>query len=166
MHFMQTTLAAASVYNVRHLPPETPTSLAPSSSAYSRWAPGSTSIQSIGHSVDLFSSSQRAFCTQCYRPWQYSRYKTCDGCRQSCRQEYRGRLLPTTTTETFSPGPSDTARDGFPGPVSSDANGTRRFSLLPQPRANRQRIIDPQAPTQLEPITPSQSPRSKMVSGG
>lgn len=106
-------------------------------------APGSTSLQSIGHSVDLI-SSQRTLCTQCYRPWQSPRYKTCDGCRQSCRQKYRGRLISATATETVSSGPSDTARDGFSGPASSGANATRRLHPLPQPRAKRQRIIDPQ----------------------
>ncbi|KAJ5742359.1 uncharacterized protein N7511_011545 [Penicillium nucicola] len=45
-----------------------------------------------------------------------------------------------------SPGPSDTARDGFPRHVSSSANVTRRLHPLPQPRAKRQRILDPQAP--------------------
>lgn len=99
--------------------------------------PGSTSIQSIEHSVDLASSSQRAFCTQCHRPWQSPRYKTCDECRQSCRQKYRGHLIPTTAIETVSPAPADTARDGFPGPVSSDTNVTRRLHPLPQPRAKK-----------------------------
>ncbi|KAN0071107.1 hypothetical protein V8E54_010538 [Elaphomyces granulatus] len=44
------------------------------------------------------SSNQRVFCSQCAKPWQSARYKTCDDCRKKVaeRRVQKRRRSPST----------------------------------------------------------------------
>jgi hypothetical protein len=107
--------------------------------------PSPPSTQSVLPYTDLPSSSPRTFCSQCCRPWQSARYKTCDNCRQKAlAHKSRGRVLPTTENQGVSIEPVDNVRGGFPGRILPASTATRRLAPLLRHHAKRQKIIDAQ----------------------
>jgi hypothetical protein len=95
--------------------------------------------------TDHPSSSAHTFCSQCCRPWQFARYKTCDNCRQKAlAHKSRSRVLPTTENQGVSTEPADNVRGGFPGRILPASTATRRLAPLLWHHAKRQKIIDAQ----------------------